>query len=264
MKKITVLLLAVAAAVFLSSCEKSEIQTFNMKDCSVYFDGVENSFSLRGMTEEYRDLHVKVNVLGIPADYDREITLEVKDSIAGPGDYEILSSVIKAGELSADIVIRVQALKEGVEQKVIVLSIVPNEFFREGLPAYSKAVVKWTDSYARPVPAVWKNWYLYISTGYSKALHRILVEEYGDDIDKCVRSKGDVTAENGLIYKDPTWWSALNKRVRELVRDHDTAHPDAPYMHSEDYEVYPKADTPVGQGVKPSVIPTIYSTLISL
>ena len=73
-----------------------------------------------------------------------------------------------------------------------------------------------------------------------------------------------MTAENGLIYKDPTWWSALNKRVRELVRDHDTAHPDAPYMHSEDYEDYPKADTPVGQGVKPSVIPTIYSTLISL
>ena len=109
-----------------------------------------------------------------------------------------------------------------------------------------------------------RSWYLYISTGYSKALHKILVEEYGDEIDFCVRQRSAATPENGLIYKDPTWWSALNKRVREIVRDHDLLHPDSPYMHSDDYEDYPNSSTPVGQGRKPAVIPTIYSTLVSI
>lgn len=256
--------LVAAAALFCVSCEKSEIQTFKLENCSVQFKGIENSFSLRGLTAEYKDLYIPVRMLGVPADYDREITLDVKDSIAAAGDYQILSSVIKAGELATDIVIRAKALEDGVEQKVIVLSIVPNEYFRAGVPSYQKAYVKWTNSYARPVPDVWKNWYLYISTGYSKALHKILVEEYGDEIDLCVRQRSAATEENGLIYKDPTWWSALNKRVREIVRDHDLANPDAPYMHSEDYEYYPSSSTPVGQGVKPDVIPTIYSTLVSL
>ena len=257
-------IIAAAALSCMVSCEKSEIQTFKVEDCSLSFDGIENSFSLRGLNDEYKDLHIPVNLLGIPVDYDREITLDIQDSIAVAGDYQILSSVLKAGEMKTNIVVRVKALPDGVEQKLIVMSLVPNEFFRAGQPLYRKAIVKWTNSYARPVPVVWGNWYLYISTGYSKALHKILVEEYGDEIDLCVRRKVEATPENGLIYKDPTWWSALNKRVREIVRNHDLANPENPYMHSEDYEDYPSASTPVGQGKKPSVIPTIYSTLVSL
>lgn len=257
-------ILTAAVLSCLVSCEKSEIQTFKLEDCSLSFDGIENSFSLRGWTEEYKDLHIPVKLLGIPADYDREITLDIRDSIAVAGDYQVLSSVLKAGEMKTDIVVRVKALPDDVEQKVIVMSLVPNDYFRAGQPLYRTAIVKWTNSYARPVPAVWGNWYLYISTGYSKALHKILVEEYGDEIDFYVRRKADATPENGLIYKDPTWWSAMNKRVREIVRNHDLANPGNPYMHSEDYEDYPNANTPVGQGRKPSVIPTIYSTLVSL
>ena len=263
MKRFTILTVAAALAC-LPSCRKSEIQTVKAENCSLSFTGIENSFSLRGWTEAYKDLHVPVRMIGIPVDYDREITLDIRDSIAVAGDYEILSSVVKAGELAADIVVRAKALPDDVEQKVIVMDIVPNAYFRAGQPLYQEAIVKWTNSYARPVPDVWKNWYLYISTGYSKALHKILVAEFGDEIDFCVRRQAEVTPENGLIYKDPTWWSALNKRVREVVRDHDLAHPESPYMHSEDYEDYPNSTTPVGQGRKPTVIPTIYSTLVSL
>ena len=258
------LLLSVATLLCCLACKKSEIQTFKVEDCSVSFNGIENSFSLRGWTEEFKDLHVPVKVLGIPVDYDREITLDIRDSIATATDYQVLSSVVKAGELKTNIIVRAKALADDVEQKVIIMSIVPNDYFRVGEPNYQKAIVKWTNSYARPVPDVWKNWYLYISTGYSKALHKILVAEYGDEIDFCVRQKSAVTPENGLIYKDPTWWSALNKRVREIVRDHDLLHPDDPYMHSDDYEDYPNSSTPVGQGRKPAVIPTIYSTLVSI
>ena len=264
MKRLYYHILTVAAVLTCLSCEKSEIQTFQVENCSVSFKGIENSFSMRGWTDEYKDLYIPVRMLGIPVDYDREITLDIRDSIATAADYQVISSVVKAGELKADVVVRAKRLPDDVEQKVIVMSIVPNEYFRAGLPAYQKAIVKWTNSYARPVPDVWKNWYLYISTGYSRNLHKILVAEYGDEIDFCVRRIGDVTPENGLIYKDPTWWSAMNKRVREIVRDHDLAHPEDPYMHSEDYEDYPNSSTPVGQGKKPAVIPTIYSTLVSL
>ncbi|MBQ9462244.1 MAG: DUF4843 domain-containing protein [Bacteroidales bacterium] len=257
-------IIVAAAALCCLSCKKSEIQTFKLEDCSVSFDGIENSFSLRNLTEEYKDLYIPVNMLGIPADYDREITLDIRDSIAVAGDYQVMSSVLKAGELKTNIVVRAKALEDGVEQKVIVMSIVPNEFFRAGQPSYQKAIVKWTNSYARPVPNVWKNWYLYISTGYSKALHKLLVAEFGEEIDLCVRRLADATPENGLIYKDPTWWSAMNKRIREVVRDHDLANPGNPYMHSEDYEDYPNSTTPVGQGRKPASLPTIYSTLVSL
>ena len=238
------LLLSVATLLCCLACKKSEIQTFKVEDCSVSFNGIENSFSLRGWTEEFKDLHVPVKVLGIPVDYDREITLDIRDSIATAADYQVLSSVVKAGELKTNIIVRAKALADDVEQKVIIMSIVPNDYFRVGEPNYQKAIVKWTNSYARPVPDVWT--------------------EYGDEIDFCVRRLSESTPENGLIYKDPTWWSALNKRVRELVRDHDLLHPDDPYMHSEDYEDYPNASTPVGQGKKPAVIPTIYSTLVSI
>ena len=46
-----------AALACLASCEKSDIQTFKVEDCSVSFTGIENSFSLRGWTEEYKDLY---------------------------------------------------------------------------------------------------------------------------------------------------------------------------------------------------------------
>ena len=159
-----------AAAVCCLSCTKSEIQTFRVEDCSVSFKGIENSFSMRGWTEDYKDLYIPVRMLGVPVDYDREITLEIRDSIATAGDYQVLSSVVQAGALKTDIVVRARRLPDDVEQKVIVMNIQPNEYFRAGLPAYQKAIVKWTNSYARPVPDVWKNWYLYISTGDRKSV----------------------------------------------------------------------------------------------
>ena len=152
------LLLTVAVLIACLSCNKSEIQTFRVEDCSVSFNGIENSFSLRGWVGEYKDLHIPVRMLGIPVDYDREITLDIKDSIATAADYQVLSSVVKAGEMKADIVVRAKTLEDNVEQKVIVMTIVPNDYFRTGVPSLQKAIVKWTNSYARPVPDVWKNW----------------------------------------------------------------------------------------------------------
>ena len=110
-----ILLLTVAALTGFLSCNKSEIQTFRVEDCSVSFNGIENSFSLRGWVGEYKDLHIPVRMLGIPVDYDREITLDIKDSIATAADYQVLSSVLKAGEMKTDIVVRVKALPDDVE-----------------------------------------------------------------------------------------------------------------------------------------------------
>ena len=91
------LLLSVTTLLCCLACKKSEIQTFRVEDCSVSFNGIENSFSLRGWVGEYKDLHIPVRMLGIPVDYDREITLDIKDSIATAADYQVISSVLKAG-----------------------------------------------------------------------------------------------------------------------------------------------------------------------
>ena len=56
-------ILAAAVLSCMVSCVKSEIQTFKLEDCSLSFDGIENSFSLRGWTEEYKDLHIPVKLL---------------------------------------------------------------------------------------------------------------------------------------------------------------------------------------------------------
>ena len=132
------LLLTVAVLIACLSCNKSEIQTFRVEDCSVSFNGIENSFSLRGWVGEYKDLHIPVRMLGIPVDYDREITLDIKDSIATAADYQVLSSVVKAGEMKADIVVRAKTLEDNVEQKVIVMTIVPKIISVPGFPLCRK------------------------------------------------------------------------------------------------------------------------------
>ena len=112
---------------------------------------------------------------------------------------------------------------------------------------------------------VWRYWYLYISHGYSRDFHKFLVEQYGDDIERYTCSKTYAEKDPTLIYKLPTWWFNVNREIRETVRDHDLAHPDAPYRHSADYESYKGYGVPVGEGDKAEGLPpTFLETLTAL
>jgi hypothetical protein len=262
MKRIPIL---IAAALTLAACGKSEIPVYRLEDSAVCFQSVNNNFSMRSLTEPTRDLTIPVVLIGQVTDYARPISFSRDGGTAVEGqDYTLVSAEVPAGSLTGSIVLRANRL-EGITEKSLDLTIHPNEHFREGYPAKLKAHVIWTESYERPAMTVWRYWYLYISHGYSRDFHKFLVEQYGDDIERYTCSKTYAEEDPTLIYKLPTWWFNVNREIRETVRDHDLAHPDAPYRHSADYESYKGYGVPVGEGDKAEGLPpTFLETLTAL
>lgn len=248
------------------ACQKDNIRTFAMEDSAVNFKARSSSFSMKGITEPTAEFSIPVEVVGIPADYDREIALEVKDSTAVLGrDFTIVSAVIPAEALLGNIVIRVNQLTEEVPDRACTMLIKPNDFFRAGMPNYQKCIVSWTELYSRPAVYTWRYWFLYLCPAYSQNLHKLLVEEFGLDVEKYTLSTGYLKEDPTLIFKSPTWWWSANRQLREVVAEHDAANPDAPYRHSNDYETYKTWTVPVGEGVRPGgTPPTILETLAIL
>lgn len=255
---ITIIFLAVCC----TACKKDPIRSFAPEDSAVVFNGRTNTFSFKGMTEEYRDLDIAVKLIGYCADYDREFKVEPEDSTAVFGkDYTILSSVIPAGAVRGFVRLRVNHLPEGVERQDIKLHIVPNDHFRAGPPAQQIADVTWSEEYTRPVPDVWRGWYLYFCHGYSKEFHRLMVAYFGEEIETYVNSQAPAKENPALHYKLPTWYYTSTREFREWVQKHDRENPGQPYRHSDDYEEYTNYAIAHGNGRKPEVIPTILETL---
>ena len=262
MKRIHILL---AAALTLFACSKSEIPVYRLEDSAVCFQSVNNNFSMRNLTEPTRDLTIPVILIGQVVDYARPLAITRDDGTAVEGqDYTVVSAEVPAGSSTGSVVLRAKRL-EGVTEKTLTLTIHPNEHFREGYPSKLQARVIWTESYERPALGVWRYWYLYISHGYSREFHKFLVEQYGDDIERYTCKKTYAEEDPTLIYKLPTWWFNVNREIRETVREHDLAHPEAPYRHSTDYESYKTYTVAVGEGNKADGLPpTFLETLTVL
>lgn len=250
-----------AAFAFLS-CVKDPVKAYDEGDSAVYFLSPTNVFSLIGKSGDEIELTIPVNLIGPVSDHDREIALEIKDSTAFQNvDFFIVSSKVEAGALSGNIVLRVKALPENVEELYARFTIVPNDSFPETFRRNTSSVVGWTASYARPREEVWRYWFLFFCNGYSKSLHKIIVEELGTEADTYTGSKKYATDSPELTYKLPTWWYSASRQLYDAVAAHDKADPEHPYMHSSDYELYDKWSSPIGGGTKPENIPTILETL---
>lgn len=261
-KKICILMSVIAAAAVLSSCRKDPVKPYDTADSAVCFNSSTNIFSLKGKSGDEIELTIPMKLVGPAVDYDREIALEIKDSTAVQGaDYTVVSSKVAAGAFTGNVVIRVKALGEDVDGLYARFTVVPNEHFSYGFRNNMSSVVGWTASYARPKYEVWRYWFLLFSNGYSKALHKLLVDEFGEEIEYCTMSRNYVKNDPELVYKLPTWWYSASRQFREMVDAHDKADPEHPYMHSSDYEYFEKSDIAVGEGKKPGTIPTILETL---
>lgn len=263
MKKTITIAMAAAVCVLLgmfTSCRKDEVDAYDPKDCAVNFKARNNAFSLKGMKEDTRDLFIPVNLVGPSVDYDREISLEIEDMEGVQGrDFRLKSACIKAGELTGYIVLNVNRLQEGQSSLDCKISIVPNEYFRAGIPAYQQSIITWTELYSRPSQEVWKAWFLFFCKGYSQNLHKVIVEALGEETEHYTNS---TPKEEGQIRKMPTWWYSASRALYEYVKKHDQENPDSPLMHSEDYEYYSGYTIPVGEGKKPEKLPTILETLL--
>lgn len=261
--KTTVLILLILA----TACKKDEIKPYALEDCAVLFVNTSNIFSMKGHSgEDVVTFRIPVKLFGPVADFDREIGLEVKDSSAVSGkDFNLVSAVIPAGKYDADIILQVNKLQEGVTDLAFRLNIVPNQYFRAGIPKYSTTHVKWTELYSRPAELVWRYWFTFLCPGYSQAFHKLLVDEFGPDVEKYTQQISIAREDpENYIFKSPTWWYAAERQLLDKVSAYDSAHPDAPMMHSDDYELFIKYATPVGEGTHPEIIPTIRETLVVL
>lgn len=267
MKRLTTLSILLAGALVYSSCTRSDIPVFRIEDSAVSFVQITNNFSLRGMTEPERDITVKVTLIGPAADYDRPISYEISSTNAQEGvDYSIVDASVPAGALYGQIVLRVKKLPDDSPSRSVTITLLPNGQLGLGYKSYLTADVTWTESYERPQEPVWRYWWLYISSSYSREWHKFLVETFGDDIERYTASR--LYAEQySLIYKISTWWFSANHDVYEIVRKHDLENPGNPYRHSDDYERFRQYALPVGggEGVPEGQLPpTFLETLNSL
>ena len=248
------------------SCKVDDIDTYDMKDSAVVFKTRSVQFSMKGVTEEYASRTLNLDLVGQIADYDRRIDIRVQENSTNTAhedtDFKIGEAVMKAGEYVASVEFSIHKLPEGVENMNVTLEIVPNEYFRKGYPATSQILVSWSEEYVRPThEAVWRWWYNFFCKGYSKNFHKLLVELFGPEIETYTNTASAAREDETLEYKLPSWWYAANSKLLDYVRKYDAEHPDAPLMHSDDYEAYTGYQTPVGSGTKPERIPTIYETL---
>lgn len=247
-------------------CKQDDIDAYKLEDSAVCFEAQSAAFSLRGMTEDTKRLDIRVTLVGPASDKDREFEVRVvarEGNTAVEGkDFKVLGAVVKAGELFGTVELEVNRLEEEVSSQTTTLEIVPGENFRAGYPALMKAIVMWSDGYVRPTYYVWRSWYRYFCHGYSRKLHEIVIGQLGEDVERYVDRRNYVEADPSLEFKMPTWWFSASRQLRDYVEKYDKEHPDAPLMHSEDYESYKSDEVGVGNGNRPETLPTVASTLV--
>ena len=247
------------------SCKQDDIDVYSMSNSAIVFNATSCSFSLKGVDSPEVTFHVPVTLIGPVADYDRPISFKVRprdDDNAQEGvDFRVVNPVLKAGEMTTSIDVEVRNLDEGIEQMSTVLELQPNDYFIAGKPAYSISRILWSKQYVRPTYYVWKDWYNFFCNGYSRNLHEVIVTVLGVEVEHYVSMMHYTKEDPSLTFKSPFWWFGASRMLREYVDKYDKEHPDAPLMHSEDYEFYPSFNYAVGEGKKPETPPTILSTL---
>ncbi|MBE6215088.1 MAG: DUF4843 domain-containing protein [Bacteroidales bacterium] len=266
MKRYIYIILAISA-LHAVSCKVDDIDTYSMENSAVVFQTEAVQFSMKGVTEEYTEKTLTLDLVGRIADYDRKIDLRVIADAANTAiqdvDFKIGEAVMKAGEYVAEVDFLIHKMPEGVDNQNVTIEIVPNEHFRKGYPKTSKVYISWSEEYVRPSKSVvWKDWFDFFCRGYSRNYHKVLVEVFGEEIETYTRSVASAREDETLTLKLNDWWYGAQSKLVDYVRKYDAAHPDAPLMHSDDYETYTTYKDPVGTGKRPERIPTIYETLL--
>lgn len=161
----------------LASCKKADVQPYDRKN-GVYFqlydrwsntsDTLQYSF-VKTQATEY-DLMIRVNLQGIPVEYDRKFALKVnaeRSTAIEGSDFKTLEEFyhIAAGEFYALVPITLyrgnETLKEG--NLIVTLYLEETDDLGLGLDNRQSAVIKYTDRLAKPYywdeyPSIWGPW----------------------------------------------------------------------------------------------------------
>jgi len=256
-----------AALLALCSCRQDEVATFDPDHSLVCFASKITNLSLIGVTEAEPVFDIAVTLVGPARDYDRKVTVEVVDTSFNTAvlnqDFWIEDAVVPAGSLSGTIRLKVKSFGEASMQRTTTLKLIVNDDFKYIYNGLDITYVTWSNQYVRPSSYVYWSWWYFFCRGYSQNLHKLMVEVLGEEVQY---SSHSASARNdpAMNYHAPSWWYNANRTLHDAVKEHDKAHPEAPYMHSDDYEVYTSYEQTVGSGTKPETPPTILSTLLIL
>lgn len=250
----------------LCACKEIDIPYYEVEDSAVYFTASSQSFSIKGISGDVIDVEIPLILIGPICDYERKVDVQVVDSESNTAvlgtDFTIKEAIVNAGAEEGHLILSVSRLPENIDSRGIMLKIEPNEFFSHIVHDHNTSEIVWTADYSRPAnESVWKSWYYFFSPTYSKALHRLLVDYFGTDIEKS-SYESKAIRDPDLIYRTQSWWYSSSREFYQMVKEHDTAHPDSPYMHSADVMTYSQWTISVNNGRKPEEIPTILSTLL--
>jgi len=264
MRRLVSYLAAAIAALLALSCSEQEIPVYDASNASVFFASKTTEFSLKSVSETVTDLKISLDMFGPVCDYDRQIKVELADSSWNDAveyvDFTLVEALVPAGEMKGRIVLRVQN-PEDLTSKTTTLAIIPDAVFPYIVKDHDYTKVHWSKEYIRPSKdIVWQTWFLFFSQGYSRRYHQLLIEKFGEEIERS-SYKSSALKDPDCVYHVNSWWYSANRELYDYVKEHDKANPDSPLMHSEDYELYSSYAVAVGSGIKPETPPTILSTL---
>ena len=257
---------AFVAALAAVSCQEQEIPVYRTEDSAVFFGSKGFDYSLKGITDPEYDVDIELQLFGTICDYDREVSVEVADSSYNDAvegrDFEIVSALVPAGATKGRITLRL-ANGADLESHTVALALVPGEAFSRSVKGSSSARIHWSKEYVRPSNQhAWKSWWYFFCHGYSRSYHELLLKEFGDEIEHSGYDTAAMKDEN-TTYHVLSWWYSASRQFYAMVKEHDEANPDSPYMHSDDYETYTSYLVAAGEGESPEAAPTILSTLIA-
>lgn len=178
------LTVAVAALLFATfSCENDHDAYSGPS--GVYFAAKSNTlqYSFTTTTDEYIDVSIPVEVLGMTADADRSFSVCVEGATTTAREIEDFSGLrasytVSAGSLSGTLNVRL-LMSERLESEEVqlTLNLVSSGDFPQVLANKSRITLKWSNMLVRP--AMWDWMYRGYFGEYSKVKHRYILAVLG-------------------------------------------------------------------------------------
>ncbi|ARS36008.1 DUF4843 domain-containing protein [Pontibacter actiniarum] len=219
----TILSAALLVAMLFTSCTKEEIMPFQAEP-AVHFASESVEYTFLGNPEGAYVQEVDVTVLGNKAAYDRQVNVEVmSDSLttASPGQYELLGGVVKAGEFTGKLRVKLFNSEQLDTVKVMLhLRIAESEDFRKGNRESVDMTLAWTNKVIVPS---WSYYRYFFTAKASTAAYRAIVEATG------------VTTFTASDYRalGATGAQALGTKFGDYVKQWNLDNPGNPLRHDD-------------------------------
>lgn len=211
--------LIMAMSIILTACKKQDITAYKA-DSAVNFTAKISEYSfITNPLNEYTQ-EIEVRVIGNTADHDRSFNaVAIKDdaTTAKDNQYEIVGGVVKKGEFTGKLLVKVKNSVELNTKKVTVkLKLTESADFKVGNLESNTLVLGWTNQILAPNP--WGYFQYFFTTRASTAAYRIILQTTG--LKTFTLAEYRVMGEPGAIALG----TAFGDYVKQWNKDHPNDH----------------------------------------